>query len=118
MTLTGVRSDGFNSNCFLLLRRLVVFEASRNNLVRDRFDSSLDLAGDHMNIQSLWSIWSAINPTNNMMIRKVQREAFHAGADLMREHMNAVDRVAAEMFKEQEKGQPFTVIEGGKNDES
>jgi hypothetical protein len=35
-------------------------------------------------IQQLWREFKAANPTNNMIERKIQREAFYAGAEALR----------------------------------
>lgn len=50
-----------------------------------------------------------------MMIRKVQREAFIAGAEMAIEHLHAVDRIAADLIAEQ--GGPLRVIDGGKSED-
>jgi hypothetical protein len=57
-----------------------------------------------MNRQALWSDWIAKNPTNNMMIRKVQREAFFAGCDAMNDHIQAGERIYSEMEVEDFRG--------------
>jgi regulator of RNase E activity RraA len=70
-----------------------------------------------MSYQALWSDWIAKNPTNNMMIRKVQREAFLAGAaatmELIHEHNDASERLASDYVSENQMG--LVLVDGGKD---
>lgn len=63
----------------------------------------------------MWTMWSAQNPTNNMMIRKVQREAFFAGAEITRDHFHSSERLAAEYINENQLG--LTLVGGTESDE-
>ena len=47
-------------------------------------------------IQSMWKTWIESNPTNNPGERKALRLAFYAGAESMREHQLASERLALE----------------------
>ena len=86
-----------------------------NDQIRFCFLLRNEAGAEMIGVQKMWSLWSANNPSNNMMIRKVQREAFYAGAEMAIEHLHAVDRIAADLVQEQ--GGPFRVIDGGKRED-
>ena len=67
-------------------------------------------------IQAMWSKWIANNPTNKMYVRKVQKESFYAGAEMMFDHLNADARLAAEFASSNP--EPLRVIKGGLDDDA
>lgn len=64
-------------------------------------------------IQKLWMFYIEHNPTNNVLERKIRREAFIAGAEALRDQINHEERLAGEYLG----GSPLEIVGGSDYDE-
>lgn len=64
-------------------------------------------------IQKLWNYYIDLNPTNNVMERKIRREAFFAGAESMREQITQEERLANDYLG----GSPLEIVGGSDYEE-
>lgn len=62
-------------------------------------------------IKKFWLVYQLAHVSNNMMVQKIRKEAFYAGAEMMRDHMNTVGAIVGQMDRASFRENGLTLVD-------